>query len=99
MASILPRKAVNSDVNSSASFFSGIISCHLFSRRCSVRDVYINKEATEANSIITPNTDTNLTMTHFEEMAMWFRFYVPYRYNSAIATRQNGIVKLLGKTT
>jgi hypothetical protein len=70
-------------------------------------NVYINKEATEANSIITPSTDTNLTMTHFEEMAVWFRFYVPYRYNSAIATRQNGaiatrqngIVKLQGKTS
>jgi hypothetical protein len=62
-------------------------------------NVYVNKEATEATSIITPNTDTNLTMTHFEEMAMWFRFYVPYRYNSAIATRQNGIVKLTGLTT
>lgn len=62
-------------------------------------NVYTNSEATEANSIITPNTDTNLTMTHFEEMALWFRFYVPYRYNSAITTRQNGIVKLTGLTT
>jgi hypothetical protein len=62
-------------------------------------NVYINKEATEANSIITPNTDTNLTMTHFEEMALWFRFYVPYRYNSSLSTRQNGIVKLLGQTS
>ena len=62
-------------------------------------NVYINKEATEATSIITPNTDTNLKMTHFEEMAMWFRFYVPYRYNSALAARQNGIVKLNGLTT
>lgn len=62
-------------------------------------NVYVNKEATETNSIITPSTDTNLTMTHFEEMAIWFRFYVPYRYNSAIATRQNGIVKLLGQTS
>lgn len=62
-------------------------------------NVYVNKEATEATSIVSPNTDTNLTMTHFEEMAIWFRFYVPYRYNSAIATRQNGIVKLVGATS
>jgi len=62
-------------------------------------NVYVNKEATEANSIITPSTDTNLTMTHFEEMALWFRFYVPYRYNSDLANRQNGIVKLEGKTS
>lgn len=62
-------------------------------------NVYVNNEATEATSIISPNTDTNLTMTHFEEMAIWFRFYIPFRYNSDLATRQNGIVKLLGQTS
>lgn len=62
-------------------------------------NVYVNKEATEATSIISPNTDSNLTMTHFEEMAIWFRFYIPYRYNSDLANRQNGIVKLNGKTS
>jgi hypothetical protein len=62
-------------------------------------NIYINSEATDATSIITPNTDTNLIMTTWEEMAIWHRFYIPYRYNSAIATRQQGIVKLDGKTT
>jgi len=62
-------------------------------------NVYVNKEATEATSIISPNTDTNLVMTHFEEMALWFRFYVVYRYNSAIGSRVNDIVKLKGLTT
>lgn len=62
-------------------------------------NVYVNNEATEANSIITPSTDTNLTMTHFREMAIWHRFYVVYRYNSDLSTRQNGIVKLLGQTS
>ncbi len=62
-------------------------------------NVFVNKEATEANSIITPSTDTNLTMTHFEEMALWFRFYVVYRYNSDLTTRANDIVKILGATT
>lgn len=62
-------------------------------------NVYVNKEATEANSIISPSTDTNLTMTHFEEMAMWFRFYVVYRYNSDLSTRQNDVVKLVGLTS
>ena len=62
-------------------------------------NVYTNKEATEASSIITPTTDSNLTMTHFEEMAMWDRFYVVYRYNSDLTTRQNDIVKIAGLTT
>lgn len=62
-------------------------------------NVYINKEATEATSLVSPNTDTNLKMTHFEEMALWFRFYVVYRYNSSLSTRQNDIVKLLGQTS
>jgi hypothetical protein len=62
-------------------------------------NVYVNTEATEATSLVSPNTDTNLTMTHFEEMALWFRFYVVYRYNSALATRPNDIVKLIGLTT
>lgn len=62
-------------------------------------NVYVNKEATDATSIITPTTDSNLIMTHFEEMAMWDRFYVVYRYNSDLATRQNAIVKLAGLTS
>jgi hypothetical protein len=62
-------------------------------------NVYINKEATEATSIITPTTDSNLIMTHFEEMAIWDRFYVVYRYNSDLTTRQNDIVKIKGLTT
>jgi hypothetical protein len=62
-------------------------------------NIYINSEATDATSIITPNTDTNLLMTTWEEMAIWHRFYIPYRYNSAIASRPQGILKLYGKTT
>jgi len=62
-------------------------------------NVYVNKEATDATSIITPTTDSNLIMTHFEEMAMWDRFYVFYRYNSDLTTRQNAIVKIAGLTT
>lgn len=62
-------------------------------------NIYINKEAAEATSIITPNTDSNLIMTHWEEMAIWDRFYVVYRYNSDLTTRQNDIVKIKGLTT
>ena len=60
-------------------------------------NVYVNTEATEANALV-ESTDTNMTMTHFEEMAVWFRFYVVYRYNSNLATRPNDIVKIAGKT-
>jgi len=62
-------------------------------------NVFVNVEATEATSIVSPNTDTNLTMTHWEEMALWFRFYVMYRYNSDLTARQNDVVKLIGATS
>lgn len=62
-------------------------------------NVFINREATEATSIVSPATDSNLIMTHFEEMAIWDRFYVVYRYNSAIGSRPNDIVKIKGLTT
>ena len=64
-------------------------------------NIFINSEATDATSIVTPNdsTNTDLIMTTWEEMAIWHRFYIPYRYNSAIGTRQNAIVKVSGKTS
>jgi len=62
-------------------------------------NIFINTEATDATSIITPATDSNLIMTTWEEMAIWHRFYIPYRYNSAIASRAQGILKISGKTT
>lgn len=62
-------------------------------------NIFINSEATEATSIISPATDSNLIMTHFEEMAIWDRFYVVYRYNSAIGSRANDIVKIKGLTS
>jgi len=62
-------------------------------------NIFINTEATDATALITPNTDTNLLMTTFEEMAIWHRFFIPYRYNSAIASRAQGIMKLSGKTS
>jgi len=62
-------------------------------------NVYVNSEATDGTALVTPGTRTDLKMTHFEEMALWFRFYVVYRYNSDIATRPQDIVKLVGATT
>lgn len=62
-------------------------------------NIYTNKEATDATALITSGTDTNMIMTHFEEMAVWIRFYVVYRYNSDIANRVNDIVKIVGAAT
>lgn len=62
-------------------------------------NIFTNSEATNATALISPNTDTNLLMTHFEEMAIWLRFYVVYRFNSDLANRANDIVKIKGLTT
>ncbi len=62
-------------------------------------NIYTNNAATEATALVGAGTDSNLIMTHFSEMAIWFRFYVIYRYNSDLATRANDIVKLKGLTT
>lgn len=60
-------------------------------------NVYTNSEATDATALV--SGDSNAVMTHFEEMAVWFRFYVVYPYNSDLSTRANDIVKIQGKTT
>lgn len=62
-------------------------------------NIYINNEATEATALVSAGTDSNLIMTHFEEMAIWHRFYVVYRYNSDLATRAQDIVKISGMTS
>lgn len=62
-------------------------------------NIYTNKEATNADALITSGSDSNTIMSHFEEMAIWSRFYVVYRYNSDLATRANDIVKITGLTT
>ena len=62
-------------------------------------NLYVNKEATEGNSLITSGQDSNMIMTHWEEMAVWLRFYIVYRYNSDLSTRAQDIVKVSGKTS
>lgn len=62
-------------------------------------NVYVNNEATDATALVTPGNRTDLKMTVFQEMALWFRFYVVYRYNSDLTTRQNDVVKLVGATS
>jgi hypothetical protein len=61
-------------------------------------NIYINNSATEATALTSGN-DSNMIMTHFEEMAIWCRFYIVYEYNSDLTTRANDIVKLQGLTT
>lgn len=62
-------------------------------------NTFINTEATEATALVSPNTDSNLVMTHFEELALWDRFYIVYRFNSDLTSRQNAIVKIAGATS
>jgi len=62
-------------------------------------NIYTNKEATNADALITSGSDSNTIMSHFEEMGIWSRFYVVYKYNSDLATRANDIVKITGLTT
>jgi hypothetical protein len=65
-------------------------------------NIYTNTEATDATALIQPvngKTDSNLVMTTFQEMAIWCRFYIVYRYNSSLSTRVNDIVKIAGLTS
>lgn len=62
-------------------------------------NVYVNNEATDATALVSAGTDSNMIMTHFQEMAIWIRFYIVYRYNSDLANRANDIVKIKGLTT
>jgi len=62
-------------------------------------NIYTNSQATDATALVTSGTDSNLIMTHFEEMAIWFRFYVVYRYNENLGTYANDIVKIAGLTS
>lgn len=66
---------------------------------CRMRaNIFTNAQATDATALITAGTDTNTIMTTFEEMGIWLRFYVVYRYNSDLSTRANDIVKIVGAT-
>jgi hypothetical protein len=62
-------------------------------------NIYTDTNATNATSLITSGVDTNLIMTAYEEMGIWVRFYVVYRYNSDLSTRVNDVVKVQGLTT
>jgi len=61
-------------------------------------NVFMNREASDASTLFTP-INPSLKMSHWEEMALWFRFYVVYPYNSNIAGKAQNIVKIKGLTT
>ena len=61
-------------------------------------NIYTDTNATNATSLITSGVDSNLIMTSYEEMGIWVRFYVVYRYNSDLSTRVNDVVKVQGLT-
>ncbi len=62
-------------------------------------NIYTNNEATNATALVSAGTDSNLIMSHFQEMGVWLRFYIVYRYNSDLTTRANDVVKIKGLTT
>lgn len=62
-------------------------------------NIYVNNEATDATALVGAGTDSNMIMTHFQEMAIWHRFYIVYRYNADLSTIENDIVKIKGLTT
>lgn len=61
-------------------------------------NIYTNTEATEATSLVA-GAPSDMKMTHFEEMAIWTRFYVVFRFNSDLTTRANDVVKITGEVT
>ena len=62
-------------------------------------NIYVNNEASNAEALVGAGTDTNMTMTHFQEMAIWNRFYIVFPYNSDLTTRVSDVVKIKGLTT
>ena len=62
-------------------------------------NIFVNNEATDATSLVGAGTDSNMIMTHFQEMAIWHRFYIVFRFNEDLSTIENDIVKIKGLTT
>lgn len=59
-------------------------------------NIYTNRFKANATGLVSTGTDTNLIMSAGEEMAIWHRFYIVYRYNSDLTTRPNDIIKIQG---
>lgn len=56
-------------------------------------NVFVNQDASDNNSIV---ASSNSTMDHFQEMALWDRFYIVYPYNSDRSTRVGDVIKISG---
>ncbi len=59
-------------------------------------NVFTNLEATNGTALVSAGRDTNLIMTHFQEMALWIRVYVLEEFNSDLTKRVNPIIKIVG---
>lgn len=59
-------------------------------------NVFVDTQAVDGQSLV---DNSNMKMTHFQEMAIWDRFFIVYPYNSNLATRANDIVKISGATS
>ena len=62
-------------------------------------NIYTNAEATDATALVTGGNDSNLTMTTFEEMAIWARFYIIHKPMTTFdTTGKTGIIQIAGTT-
>ncbi|WP_347217801.1 hypothetical protein [Chryseobacterium sp.] len=59
-------------------------------------NVYTNLAPTNAEALVKAGRDTNLTMTHFQEMALWVRVYFFEEFNSDLSKRPNSVIKIVG---
>lgn len=62
-------------------------------------NIFVNNEATNAESLVSGGVSSDNKMTHFQEMAIWSRFYIVYPYNGDLANKANDIVKITGLIT
>lgn len=62
-------------------------------------NIFTDTQATDGTSLISAGSSSDMIMTHFQEMAIWARFYIVSRFNSDLTTRANDVVKIKGLTT
>lgn len=64
-------------------------------------NIYVDEFKANATGLVGVGSgnNSNLIMSAGMEMAIWFRFYVVYPYNSSLSTRANDIVKIKGLTS
>ena len=62
-------------------------------------NIMTNTEATDARSLSASNTNSDLQLTHVEQMLFWWRGFIVFEYNADLSTRSSSIVKIQGQTT